>query len=145
MLSCHTNSGFKLQRMQLRWSTGMEMYTSKQRSWVEWKDKSKYFLRLLDVFVSVNFNQSRQPDKKSDIQLRNQHKTWSPHNSHSGQDSRQNCIPLANCHTLFPLRGGNFGSTQSGEPLSHNPSPVSLCLKSGALWFLYEQKWRGMR
>jgi len=32
--------------------------------------------------------------------------------------------------------GGNFANTQLGEESSHSPSPVSLCLKSGAFSFL---------
>jgi len=34
-----------------------------------------------------------------------------------------------------PFVGGNFGSTQAGDVSSHNPSPVSLCLKSGDFGF----------
>jgi len=32
--------------------------------------------------------------------------------------------------------GGNFSNTHSDEESSHNPLPVSLCLKSGAFAFL---------
>jgi len=37
----------------------------------------------------------------------------------------------------FFFRGGNFDSAQVGESPIHSASPVSLCLKSGPLGFLY--------
>jgi hypothetical protein len=41
---------------------------------------------------------------------------------------------------FWVVKGGNMGSTHPGELLSHRPSPVSLCLKSGAFSFRCESK-----
>lgn len=47
------------------------------------------------------------------------------------------CFQLVWALSCLGFKGGNFGNTQLGESLSHSPTPVSLCLKSGPLAFLW--------